>query len=126
MTPEKTILCVDDNALSRTVIQKFIEHSPVAFKYAEAASGSDCLSWLSQNNADLIILDYSLGDMTGCDVGKMIPSTSLNPDVPIIMFSVVDHEDLDKLCDMPNVVKVVQKPYDMKSFHQDVVDILSD
>jgi len=126
MSAGKTILCVDDDPLARLVIQQFIKHSPVAFNAVEAKNGNDCLSFVSQSNVDLIVLDYNLGDINGCDVAKMIPSVSINPDVPIIMLSIVDHEDLEVLCDAPNLVKVVQKPYDIKNFHQDILAILAD
>ncbi len=126
MSAGKTILCVDDDALARLVIKQFIKHSPVAFNVAEANNGNDCLSFVSQSNVDLIVLDYNLGDINGCEVAKMIPSVSINPNVPIIMLSVVDHEDLEALCDAPNLVKVVQKPYDIKNFHQDILAILAD
>ena len=121
---EKTILCVDDDELSRLVLLKFIESSAGNYSSAGAKSGNDCLSFVSKNKVDLIILDYNLGDMSGAEVCKMIPSTSMNPDVPIIIASVVDRQDLTGNCDYQNVVKIVQKPYYINNFHQDILDVL--
>jgi len=122
MDSKKTILCVDDDAIARSIIGKFIE---IAGDYnsAEASSGKECLDYISKNKVDLIILDYRLGDSDGLNISKIIPSKSLNPDVPIIISSVVDSYEIRRSRGCSNIVKVVQKPYDLQSFKQDIEEL---
>jgi len=125
MPPLKTILCVDDDPLARLLLQKSIEHIGT-YNCVEAQSGKDCLSYVSQNKVDLIILDYNLGDMDGQEVCKKISSMSINSDVPIIISSVLDSPDIKKYCDYQNLVKVVQKPYPVDCFFQDVKEVFAE
>jgi len=124
MPPLKTILCVDDDPLARLLVQKSIEFIGT-YNSAEAKSGKDCINFVSQNKVDLIILDYHLGDMYGVDICSMIPSISLNPDVPVIISSVVDTDIIKEQCDYKNLVKIVQKPYDVEAFYQDIEEVFS-
>jgi len=124
MTSKKTILCVDDDEIARSIICKFVDITGM-YNSAEASSGKECLDFVSKNKVDLIILDYRLGDSDGLNISRIIPSKSLNPDVPIIISSVVDSYEIGKSRDYPNIVKVVQKPYDLASFKQDIEELFS-
>ena len=122
---EKTILCVDDDAIARTIISKFVSVSG-SYKSVEAKSGMECLDYVSKHHVDLIILDYRLGDSDGLNISRIIPSKSINKEVPIILFSVVDSDELEIYRDCTNIAKVVQKPYELESFKRDVNEILGD
>lgn len=122
MSSKKTILCVDDDEIARTIICKFVDITGV-YTSAEAKSGQECLDFVSKNKVDLIILDYRLGDSDGLNISRIIPSKSLNPDVPIIISSVVDSYEIKKSHGCPNIVKVVQKPYDLASFKWDIEEL---
>lgn len=118
----KTILCVDDDEIARSIISKFVEITG-DYNSAEASSGMECLDYLSKNKVDLVILDYRLGDSDGLNISKIIPSKSLNPDVPIIISSIVDSYEIRQSRGCSNIVKVVQKPYDLASFKHDVEEV---
>ena len=125
MAQEKTILCVDDDAIARTIISKFVSVTG-DYKSIEAKSGMECLDYVSKHHVDLIVLDYRLGDSDGLNISRIIPSKSINKDVPIILFSVVDSEDIEVFRDCTNIVKIVQKPYELEDFKRDVHEILGD
>jgi two-component system, chemotaxis family, chemotaxis protein CheY len=122
MGSKKTILCVDDDEIARSIICKFVDITG-QYNSAEASSGKECLDFVSKNKVDLIILDYRLGDSDGLNISRIIPSKSLNPDVPIIISSVVDSYEIRTSRGCPNIVKVVQKPYDLASFKQDIDEL---
>jgi len=122
MGSKKTILCVDDDKIARSIISKFIGITG-EYNSAEASSGKECLEFVSKNKVDLIILDYQLGDSDGLNISRIIPSKSLNPDVPIIISSVVDSYEIRKTRDCCNIIKVVQKPYDLASFKRDIEEL---
>lgn len=59
----RTILIVDDDRGISSLIQRHLQRQ--GFQTESAAKGSDALSWLYSNHADLMLLDYRLPDMTG-------------------------------------------------------------
>ena len=123
MSPRKTILCVDDDRVSRLVIKSFLEQDG-SYNSVEAKSGYECLDYISQNNVDLILLDYHLGDMDGLSVCREIPAKSVNPNVPVIICSVVDKEDIQNCCNSQNVVEIIQKPYAFDKLQHSLREIL--
>lgn len=120
----KHVLCVDDDELSRFVFNRTIKKAG-NYVVTEASSGSDCLNLLSQQAFDLIILDYELGDLNGFDVCREIAAKSLNPDVAVIISSVVDRDELRRANSSRNVVKIVQKPYLPTQILSDIESILA-
>ena len=119
MPSQKTILCVDDDKMSRMILCEFIGRLG-HYTAEEARSGQDCLDFLKHNRVDLVILDYNLGDTDGLTVCRKIQSNSLNPEVPVIINSVLDRQDLKNNCGNNNIVKIVQKPYSFDHLQQDI------
>ncbi len=62
----RTILIVDDNQGLIALIQRCLSRD--GFHTAVAYSGQEALNWLSQHQADLLLLDLQLTDMTGEDL----------------------------------------------------------
>lgn len=119
----KTVLCVDDDDLSRTVLQKIVERIGWC-RAIEASSGKECLDILEKETVDLLILDYFLGDTTGIEVCNTISTNALNADTPVIISSTADRDDMLPTSGCNNLVKVVQKPYRMEQLHQDLHRLL--
>ncbi len=124
MEQVKRILCVDDDKLARVLLHRSIQKAG-SYYVAEAGSGQDCLNVLSRQVFDLVILDFELGDLNGFDVCKVIPEISMNPDVDVIISSVVDRDKLRKSNTYSNVIKVVQKPYSPMELHSDLNEYLA-
>ena len=59
----RTVLIVDDHQGLISLIQRCLSRE--GFRTAFAHSGQDALTWLSQNHADLLLLDLQLTDMSG-------------------------------------------------------------
>src|SRR5579872_960345 len=64
--PVKTVLIVDDDGPSRTVLS--IVCGSRGHTVIEAASGADALAIATSRRPDLILLDVSLPDMSGLEV----------------------------------------------------------
>ena len=62
----RTILIVDDNQGLISLIQRCLARD--GFHTAVAHSGQEALDWLSHHQADLLLLDLQLPDMTGEDL----------------------------------------------------------
>jgi len=81
--PVKTVLIVDDDGPSRTVLS--IVCGSRGHTVIEAASGADALAIATSRRPDLILLDVSLPDMSGLEVCSRVREAGL--DTPIVMLS---------------------------------------
>src|SRR6267378_3580742 len=80
---ERTVLIVDDDGPSRLLLTIVCDARGLAV--IEAASGAEALSVAVQRRPDLILLDVSLPDMSGLEVGRQVRGAGM--DVPIVMLS---------------------------------------
>ena len=123
MESQKTILCVDDDDIARFLLTKFVENIG-GYGIAEATSGQECLDYISRHKVDLIILDYNLGDINGIDVCSELSEKSVNPEVKVIISSVLDSDEIIPESGCKNISKIVQKPYTLDELDHDVKQIL--
>jgi len=105
-------------------MQKFVEHIG-EFNIVSLDSGRACVDYLSQHPADLVFLDFNLGDMDGAEVCEAIAAQSFNADVPVIVLSVMDSSDIIPKLNYPHLFKVVQKPYAMEDMRSDISELLN-
>lgn len=122
MPQGKTIVCVDDDQTARFLMEKFVEHIG-EYHTVSLDSGRACVDYLRQNPADLVLLDFNLGDMDGAEVCEAIAAQSCNPDVPVIVLSVIDSSDIADKLNYPHLFKVVQKPYAMEEMRSDIDEL---
>ena len=85
-SPAHIVIC-DDEANIRELISLFLER--YHYKISQVGTGQELLDFLSNQSADLILLDLMLPDMYGMDVCKEIRQSSA---VPIIMLTAVQGE----------------------------------
>lgn len=123
MPEGKTIVCVDDDQTARFLMEKFVENIG-EYHTVSLDSGKACVDYLSQHPADLVLLDFNLGDMDGAEVCEAIAAKSRNPDVPVIVLSVIDSSDIADKLNYPHLFKVVQKPYAMEEMRSDIGELL--
>lgn len=123
MPQGKTIVCVDDDQTACFLMGKFVEHIG-EFNIVSLDSGQACVDYLSQHTADLVLLDFNLGDMDGAEVCEAITAQSRNNDVPVIVLSVMDSSDIVHKLNYPHLFKVVQKPYAMEEMRSDIDELL--
>ncbi len=80
---DKTVLIVDDDGPSRTVLS--IVCGARGHAVIEAASGADAVAAATGNGPDLILLDVSLPDMSGLEVCVQLRGAGIR--TPILMLS---------------------------------------
>lgn len=78
-----TILIVDDDRGLLRLIERALRREN--FKTACAVSGREALAWLSQNGADLMLLDLKLEDVEGKDLIHQL--TDMGRSVPFIVIT---------------------------------------
>ena len=66
----KQVLWVDDDPSQLEVGQIILERA--GYRFLAARDGQEALRIVAENQLDLILLDYSLGDMTGKEVFDLL------------------------------------------------------
>lgn len=109
MTQNKTVLIVEDEKKLACLIQEYLEQA--GYRAACLYEGNSVLSWLAENQADLIILDVMLPGIDGISLCQKIRDDFA---VPIIMGSAKITES-DRLNGLENGADdYICKPYSMR------------
>ena len=120
---KKLILVVDDDAISRYLIQAFLK-TDEDYIVETVDNGHDCLSFIQHNNVDLIISDVEMEGLDGLEMSKILLSKEETSKVPIILSSIRDQLEITrKSRGYSNVKKVTQKPYDRNLLLSDLKEI---
>ncbi len=64
------ILVVDDDDATLELIRRVLESQ--GYSVMEARTGAEAIQWATQNNPDMILLDYMLPDVSGLDVCRQL------------------------------------------------------
>ncbi|WP_341757844.1 response regulator [Candidatus Tisiphia endosymbiont of Ditula angustiorana] len=108
-----TILFVDDEPICHDAIN-LVLHYEQKYKIISAYSGQAAvnLSKIYANTIELIFLDISLPDMTGCEVHKQIRSDENLAHIPIIFQTGLssNHQEIQKLL-QKQATYLIHKPY---------------
>ena len=104
---KKRVLIVDDNLTVRSMVRQVFELEPDFEISGEAENGTEAIEKAQTLKPDLIILDLSMPVMTGLDAAPRIKQ--LLPDVRIILFTVEEGNELDRLALEGGIHAVVSK-----------------
>lgn len=85
------ILLVDDHAVVRSGIRKFLEATQDVEIVAEAGTGTEALERVRDQPWDVVLLDISLPDLDGLEVLKRIKRD--RPELPVLIFSMYAEDD---------------------------------
>lgn len=87
------LLVVDDDDVDRERISRYLKKFKMPVVILDASNGSEAIKHAAEENIDLILLDYQLGDMTGTDVLKKIYTQSRKTTIPTIMITGMGDEE---------------------------------
>ena len=104
---KKRVLIVDDNLTVRSMVRQVFELEPDFEISGEAENGTEAIEKARTLRPDLVILDLSMPVMTGLDAAPRIKQ--LLPDVRIILFTVEESHELDRLAHAGGIHAVVSK-----------------
>jgi two-component system, NarL family, nitrate/nitrite response regulator NarL len=104
---KKRVLIVDDNFAVRSMVRQVFELEPDFEVSGEAENGLEALQKAETAKPDLVILDLSMPVMTGLDAAPQL--MELLPDVRIILFSVEEGNEVDRLARAGGIHAVVSK-----------------
>lgn len=69
-------LIVDDEDISRKILEKFIEQTPPLKEVASCSSAVDAIEVLGNEEVDLIFLDIEMPEMNGIEMIEAVKNAS--------------------------------------------------
>lgn len=108
---KKTILIIDDDPTYMGVIRNWLKG---IYKVAMANSGTQALTWLGMNKADLILLDYEMPVVSGPQVLEMMRSEPGLSSIPV--FFLTSHSDKESVM---SVMELKPENYLLKTIEKD-------
>lgn len=107
-----SVIIVEDDPMVASINRQYVELEPSFSVKQSFKSGQDALSWLSREEADLIILDYYMPLMTGKEFIDRLHSMGKAPSV-IMVTSAIVQELLSR-----GVLDYLVKPFERSRFRQ--------
>jgi CheY-like chemotaxis protein len=92
------ILLVDDDIVDRAVITRTLKKSNLSVNITEATNVAQGLKLYTDNNFDVILLDYNLPLRDGIEMVVEIRNEPKNSNTAIVMMSTSEDEDLALKC----------------------------
>ena len=80
----KSILIVDDDVQYMSMIMDWLKDT---YRVSMANSGMTAITWLANNRADLILLDYEMPIVSGPQVLEMIRTESSTASIPVMFLT---------------------------------------
>ncbi len=91
------VLLVEDNPVSRLVASRMV--AALGAEVTEAESGAQCLARVEAAPYDLVLMDYQLPDLDGCEVTRRLRALERRlgrPRTPVVALSGEAGDDLDR------------------------------
>ena len=109
--PSKTILAIDDTEMLLIFAADVLGTANSDFEVVTALTGREGLKLAATLRPDLILLDYSLTDMTGADVCRGLLMLEATARIPVLMMSGHLPELANTAATYGNVMATLPKPF---------------
>lgn len=107
----KKILVIDDTEMLLVFVADVLATADQSFQVLTAPSGAEGLRLAASERPDLVLLDYSLADMTGDKVCRALLENPATERIPVLMMSGHLSELARTAEDYKNVVAALPKPF---------------
>ena len=105
-----TVLVVEDNVMTQTLIQKYLSTLGINFNLAQ--HGEEALALLEQYNFDAVLMDVHMPIMNGIEATKIIRQQEKFSKIPIIALSAGVTDIERNNCISSGMVDFIPKPID--------------
>lgn len=114
---KKSILVVDDSTDMLELRKMILEMD--GFTVFSAASGAEALRMLDEEKVDLILLDFSLGDMNGREFLKQleVEHPKILKKIPVVFLTGMDKKDIPRTKAAGLIEKSAKTELFLKSVH---------
>jgi len=109
--PGKTIVVIDDTEMLLILVEEVLSTADPTLKIVTAPSGEAGLGCIQSSMPDLVLLDYSLPDVTGDEICRRLIGNETTARIPVIMMSGHVAEMMATAQRFSNVVATIGKPF---------------
>lgn len=121
--PVKTILIADDEEDLRLLVQVTLEHP--SYRILTAVDGCAAMDAVCSHVPDLLILDWMMPGLNGCEVVRNIRLRSDTARIPIVMLTAKDGLDAREQMASLNLAGYLVKPFSPLELIQKVREVLA-
>lgn len=121
--PVKTILIADDEEDLRLLVQVTLEHP--SYRILTAGDGCAAMDAVCTHIPDLLILDWMMPGLNGCEVVRKIRLRSDTARIPIVMLTAKDGLDAREQMASLNLAGYLVKPFSPLELIQKVREVLA-
>ena len=118
------ILIVDDEAHILQVLSLKLRNC--GYDIATAIDGEDALYQVTSDPPDLIISDVQMPYLNGLEFAKALSSDSSTSHIPVVILTARGHTLEASDTDIPNIRKVLSKPFSPRGIAELVATLLKD
>jgi len=119
-----TILIVDDELSIRKLLEFFLKKY---FSVVTASNGKEAKNWLDDANyPDIVIADLNMPIMNGLDLTRYIRSERKFNDVPVIILSGSESDEVKLECSEAGTSDFITKPFRPEYLHTIIIEKLKD
>lgn len=105
------VLVVDDDALVRTVVRSIIERMGCTLE--SVGSGREALSFLAENEVDLVVSDFMMPEMSG--EGLICAMRQAKIDTPVVVMTGGRTERIVRLAEEAGAFACLEKPINRRN-----------
>lgn len=121
--PVKTILIADDEEDLRLLVQVTLEHP--SYRILTATDGCAAMDAVSTHIPDLLILDWMMPGLNGCEVVRKLRQHSDTARIPIVMLTAKDGLDAREQMASLDLAGYLVKPFSPLELIQKVRAVLA-
>lgn len=108
-----TVLVVDDQSTSRTILSHVIKSINPKTKVIESSNPEHALEWATSHVADLVLIDYVMPEMNGVDFVRLLKTIPKYDAVPVIMITIKQDAQTRYAALDAGISDFLSKPVDM-------------
>ena len=118
------VLIVDDEAYILQVLSLKLRHC--GYHITTAVDGEDALYRVKEDAPDLVITDVQMPFMNGLEFAQSLHKDNATTHIPVVVLTARGHTLASSDTDIPNVKKVISKPFSPRGIVELVEELLKD
>ena len=108
-----SVLIVDDQSTSRTILSLVVRSINPKIKVIEKTDPEQALEWATEHTAVLVFVDYVMPEMNGIDFVRLLKTLPNYESVPVIMITIKKDAETRYAALDAGVADFINKPVDV-------------
>lgn len=108
-----SVLIVDDQSTSRTILTHVVKSINAKIKVIEKTNPEEALEWATEHTANLVFVDYVMPEMNGIDFARLLKTLPHYESVPVIMITIKKDAETRYAALDAGITDFLSKPVDI-------------